>query len=70
MAVDHVEETSQESPREIQDVHAGTAMGGRGEDAWRLEPEGERETMETEVVSDGVEGVCVDTNSEGRNGSK
>ena len=53
LAVDHVEETSQESPREIQDVHAGTAMGGRGEDAWRLEPQGERETMETKVVSDG-----------------
>ena len=45
-------------------------MGGRGEDAWRLEPEGERETMETKVVSDGVEGVCVETNCVGHNGSK
>ena len=28
------------------------------EDGWRLEPEGEQETLETKVVSNGVEGVC------------
>ena len=37
---------------------AGNATRGRGEDAWRLEPEGE--TLETKVVSNGVEGVHVD----------
>ena len=39
---------------------AGNATRGRGEDARRPEPEGETETLETKVVSDGVEGVHVD----------
>ena len=71
-AVDHVEEMSLESPRKIQDVQvvmsetAGKATRGRGEDAWRLEPEGETETLETKVVSNGVEGVHADPNGEGR----
>ena len=30
------------------------------EDVWRLEPEGEKETPETRVVSDGVKGVSVE----------
>ena len=61
-----------ESPRKIQDVQvvmsetAGKATRGRGEDAWRLEPEGETETLETKVVSNGVEGVHADPNFEGR----
>ena len=69
-AVDHVEEMSLESPRMMQDVQevtgeiAGNATRGRGEDAWRPEPEGETETLETKVVSDGVEGVNVDLNGE------
>ena len=64
--VDHVEEMSLESSRKRQDVQevmdetAGKATRGRGEDAWRLEPEGETEMPETRVVSDGVEGVYVD----------
>ena len=58
-AVDHVEEMSLQSPRMIQVVQvvigetAGKATRGRGADAWRLEPEGETETSETKVVSDG-----------------
>ena len=70
--MDHVEEMSQESPRKIQDVQvvmsetAGKATRGRGEDAWRLETEGESERLETKVVSHGVEGVYVDSNGEGR----
>ena len=69
--VDHVEEMSLESPRKSQDVQvvtseiAGTATRGRGEDAWRLEPEGETETLETKVVSNWVEGVHVDLDGEG-----
>ena len=69
-AVDHVEEMSLESPRKRQDVQevmgesAGNATRGRGEDAWRLEPEGETETLETKVVSDSVEGVRVDLDCE------
>ena len=45
--VDHIEERRLESPRkrhdvqEVMDETAGKAMRGRGEDAWRLEPEGE-----------------------------
>ena len=60
---------SLESPRKTQDVQvvmsetAGKATSGRGEDAWRLAPEGETETLETEVVSHGVN---VDRNGEGR----
>ena len=56
-AVDRVEEMRLESPRKIQDVQvvmsetAGKATRGRGKDAWRLEPEGETETLD---VSNGV----------------
>ena len=69
--VDQVEEMSLESPRKIQDVQmvmsetAGKATRGRGEDAWRLEPQGGTETLENKVVSNGVEGVHVDPNGEG-----
>ena len=45
---------------------AGKATTGRGEDAWRLEPEGETEALETNVISNGVEGVHVDPNGEDR----
>ena len=54
-AVDHVEEMSLDSPREMQDEQevmnetSGSATRGRREDAWRLEPEGETETPETIV---------------------
>ena len=71
-AVDHVEEMSLEPPRRIQDVQvvisetAGKATRGRGEDALRLEAEGETVTLETKVVSNGVEGVHADPNGEGR----
>ena len=51
--------------QEAMDETAGNATRGRGEDAWRLEPEGETETPENRVVSDGVEGVCVDLDGEG-----
>ena len=69
--MDHVEEVSLESPRKIQDVQvvmsetAGKATRGRREDVWRLE-EVETNTLETKVVSNGVEGVHVDPNGEGR----
>ena len=62
-AVDHVGEMSLESPRKMQDEQevmsetSGNATRGRGEDAWRLEPEGETETLETKVFWNGVEGV-------------
>ena len=36
---------------------SGNATRGRGQDAWRLEPEGETETLETKVFWNGVEGV-------------
>ena len=58
-AVDHVKEMSQESPRKMQDEQevmsetSGNATRGRGEDAWRLEPEGETETLETKVFGTG-----------------
>ena len=71
-AVDHVEEISLESSTKRQDVQevmgetAGNATTGRGEDAWRLELEGETEALETKVVSDGVEGVHLDHNGECR----
>ena len=42
------------------------ATRGRGDDAWRLEPEGETGTLETKVFWNGVEGVHVDPNGEGR----
>ena len=41
---------------------------GREEDAWRLESEGETEVLETVIVSDVVEGTCVDSNGEGHHG--
>ena len=44
---------------------AGKEARGRGEDAWRLEPEGETEMPETGVVADGVEGIYVDLDGEG-----
>ena len=51
--VDHVEEMSLEPPRTMQDVQVviitGKEMRGRGEDAWRLEPAGGTETLETKV---------------------
>ena len=69
-AVDYVEETSLESPRQIQDVQvvmretAGKATSGSGEDVWRLE------TLETKVVSTRVQGVHVDPHFEGRHGRR
>ena len=66
--MDHVEEMCLESPRKMQDERVrlrGMRRGWREEDAWRLEPEGERETLETKVVSNGVEGVHVNPNGEG-----
>ena len=45
---------------------AGKEWRERGEDAWRPEPEEETETLETKVVSHGVEGVNADPNGEGR----
>ena len=68
--VDHVEEMSLEYPRkrqdgqEVMDDSAVKATRGRGEDAWRLEPEGETEMLETRVVSDRVEGIYVDLDGE------
>ena len=41
---------------------AGNATRGRGEDAWRLELEGETETR---IVADRVEGIYVDLDGEG-----
>ena len=70
--VDQVEEMSLESSRKRQDVQgvmiefAGNEMRETGEDAWRLEPEGETKTQETKVVSHRVEGVFVDPEGEGR----
>ena len=58
-AVDHVEEISLECWRKRQDVQgvmsefAGMEMRERGDVAWRVEPEGETETLETKVVSKG-----------------
>ena len=72
-AVDHVEEISLESLRKSQDVQvvmsetAKKSTRGRREYAWRLELEGETETLETKVVPNGVEGVHLDANSDGRN---
>ena len=69
--VDHVEEMTMKSPRKIQDVQevmeetARKASRGREKNAWGLELEGEAETLETRVVSNGVEGVHVDFNGEG-----
>ena len=71
-AVDDVEEISLESSGQRQNVQvvmseiAGKERRENGEDAWRLEPEGETETLETRMVSHGVEGVNADPNGEGR----
>ena len=71
-AVDGVEEISLESSRKRKDVQgvmsefAGKEMRERREDAWRLDPEGETKTLETKVVSHGMEGVDVDPKEEGR----
>ena len=54
-AVDYIEEISPESLRKMQDEQEVTseaswnATGGKEEDGWRLEPEGETETLETRV---------------------
>ena len=70
--VDHVKNVSLDSPSNIQDVQvvmsetAGKATRGEEKDAWKLEPEGETETLETKVVPNGVEGVQVDPEGEGR----
>ena len=53
--MDFLEELSPESPRRMQDEQevmgetSGNATRGRGEDGWRLEPEGKTETLETKV---------------------
>ena len=43
--------------QEVMSETSGNATRGRGEDVWRLEPEGETETLETKVFWNGVEGV-------------
>ena len=64
---------SLESPRTMLDEQevmretSGYPIRGSEEDAWRLEPEDEMETLETKVVSNGVEGVYVDPDGEGHN---
>ena len=74
--VDHVEEISLESPSKMQDEQevmsetSWSATRGKEEDAWRLELEGETETLETKVVSNGVEGGHVDPNGEGHHTAK
>ena len=71
-AVDDVENISLESSGQRQNVQvvmseiAGRERTESGEDAWRREPEGETETLETKLVSHGVEGVNADPNGEGR----
>ena len=62
-AVDHMEEKSPESPRKMQDEQEAmietswNATRGRGEDGWRLEPEGETGTPEVIVLWNEAEGV-------------
>ena len=71
-AVEYIEEISTESPRKMQDEQEVTseapwsATGGKEEDGWRLEPEGETDTPETNVLWDGVEGVPGYPDGEGR----
>ena len=66
------EEISPESPRKMQDEQEATseaswnAKGGKEEDGWRLETEGETETPETKVLRNEVEGVPVNPDGEGR----
>ena len=43
-------------------------QGRRGEEAWRMELEGETEVLETVIVADEVEGTYVDSNGEGHHG--
>ena len=74
--VDHDEEMALEPPRkrhEVQEVTKETAWTearDRGEEAWRLEPEGDTEVPETGIVADEVEGTYVDSNGEGQGKSK
>ena len=62
---------SLESPGRMQDEQevmsetSGNATRGRGEDVWRLEPEWETETLETNIFWDGVEGVPGNPDGEG-----
>ena len=62
-AVDHVEDASPESQRKMQDEQevmsetSGNLTRRRGEDGWRLEPERETGTLETNVFWHGMEGV-------------
>ena len=51
--------------QEVMSETSGNATSGREEDAWRLELEGESETLKTKVVSNVVEGVHLDPNGEG-----
>ena len=68
----HDEEMTLESTKKRQDVQevmdetAWKATRGREEYARRLEPEGETEMPETRIVTDGVEGVPVNPDGEGR----
>ena len=70
--MDHVDEMSLESPRKVQDEQEVTSEASwnatrrRGEDAWRLELEGETETLETKVFWNGVKGVPRYPDGEGR----
>ena len=52
--------------QEVMSETSGNAPRGREVDAWRLEPEGETETLEINVVSNEVGGVHVDPNGEGQ----
>ena len=67
-----MEETSPEAPRKMQDKQVVTREGfvecdgGKEEDGWRLEPEGETKTPETKVLWNGVEGVPGYPDGEGR----
>ena len=66
--VDYVEEMTLESPKKRQDVQevmektAWKKTTRREEDAWRLEPEGETEMLDTRLFADKVEGIYVDLN--------
>ena len=59
-AAEHAEEMSLESPGKMQDEQEvvgetpGNATRGRGEVGWRLELEGETETLETKVFWNGA----------------
>ena len=70
--MDYIEEMNPESLRKMQHEQEATseaswnATGGKEEDGWRLEPEGETETPETIVCWNEVEGVTVHPDVEGR----